>query len=222
MAEIPWTSKPSELFRSPLVFFPSKGQTPAERGNALSRLVLYTAIIVGAYRKNFVAWVLGGVLAAFAVSKSLGGGSDKYEDAAYGNALTHGFGGARGPGEGACTRPSKNNPFANALVTDFGNPNYMPACSLATPGVENEQRDNFNSGLVRSIYDPWNKQNNQRTWYTLPSPTNVADMTAVRNFLYGTDLNCKGNLNECASKPMCKEDGGGAMCTGFFKSAPQP
>lgn len=216
--ELPWTSNPTELFRHPLSFFPAKGQTPAERSNALARLCIYVGIVVGAYRKNVLAWILGGVLAAFAVSKAMGGGSsDKYEDPAFGKPLTHGFGAARGPGEGACTRPSKSNPFANALVTDFGNNNFMPACSVATPGVAEEQRKNFDSGLVRSIYDPWNKQNNQRTFYTLPSPTGVADMTAVRNFLYGSDLNCKGNLDECTNKPVCKTSP--EACTGFFRSA---
>ena len=215
--EVPWTSAPTELLRSPLVFFPTPGQTPAERGNALSRLCIYAAIIVGAYRKNVLAWTAGGVVAAFAVSKAVAASSANYEDGS-GRANSHFFGAARGPGEGACTRPTANNPYANALVTDFGNPEYAPACSLQTPGVKEEQEAHFNKGLVRSVYDVWGRQNNQRTFYTLPSPTGVADMTAFRNFLYGTNLNCKPNLNDCERKAMCKEDGGGSSCTGFLKS----
>lgn len=216
MAELPWTTSPKELARAPLDFFPTPGQTPVERGNALARLCIYASILVGAYRKNVVAWLVGGIFAAFVVSKTIGGSADNYADSAGGKPLTHGFGGARGPGEGACTLPTKNNPFANATIGDFGNPGYMPACSRDTPGVKKAQEEFFNKGLIRSVYDPWGKQNNQRTWYTLPSPTGVADMTAVRNFLFGTDLNCKGNLNDCTTKPTCKEDV--SACSGFFKS----
>lgn len=216
-----WTKDPTELLKNPLDFFPRPGQTATDRANSLARLCIYASIAAGAYRGKLLPYAAGGVVAAlvatYVVSK---GGSDEYEDSSASSSDDN-SGPARGPGEGACTRPSENNPFANALVSDFGNAGFHPACSLATPGVQDDQKKYFEKGLVRSIYDPYGRQNNARTWYTLPSPTGVADTEAVRNFLYGTSLNCKSNMKDCSNKPMCKENenGGGATCTGFFKSA---
>lgn len=215
-----WTKDPKELLRNPLDFFPRPGQNSIDRANSLARLCIYASIIVGAYKNRLLPYAAGGLIAAVAVTYAIAGkGSDKYEDQASLGEIDN-TGVARGPGEGSCTRPSENNPYANALVSDYGNPQFHPACSLATPGVVDEQKKYFEKGLVRSIYDPYGRQNNQRTWYTLPSPTGVADTEAVRNFLYGTSLNCKSNMKDCSTRPMCKENenGGGATCTGFFKS----
>jgi hypothetical protein len=215
-----WTKDPVELLRRPLDFFPRPGQNPIERANSLARLCIYASLIVGAYRNRLIPYAAGGLVAAVVVTYLIAGrGSDRYDDTSESGYVDN-TGPARGPGEGQCTRPSAENPYANALVSDFGNPDFHPACSLATPGVAEDQKKFFEKGLVRSVYDPWGRQNNARTWYTLPSPTGVADTEAVRNFLYGTHLNCKDNMKDCSTRPMCKENenGGGAMCTGFFHS----
>lgn len=210
-----WLQEPAVLLKSPLDFFPSPGQTPPERANSMTRLCLYAGLVVGAYRGQVLAWVLGAAAVAVALTLAVGGrgGGSKYEDGV-GDDIS---GPARAPGQGRCTMPTEVNPFANALVTDLGKASFPPACSLETAGVKDLQRSYFNRGLVRSIYDPWGRENSFRQWYTLPSPTGVADTTAVRNFLYGTSLNCKGSMRDCASKPTCKEveNGGGAVCTGF-------
>lgn len=215
-----WIREPSVLLENPLDFFPKAGQTPAEKANSLSRLCIYVSIVVGAYRNRLIPFAIGGLVAAVAVAYSVSGTpSDEYGELSVPSDVDN-SGVARGPGEGSCTRPTANNPFANALAVDFGDPSFAPACKVTSPGVANEQKKFFEKGLVRSIYDPYGRQNNQRTFYTMPSPTGVADTTAVRNFLYGTSLNCKSNMRDCTSRPMCKEseEGGGAACNGFFKS----
>lgn len=209
-----WIGSPAKLLSKPLDFFPRPSQSPEQRTDSIARLCLYTAILAGAYRRQVIPWAIGGLAVAIALTVFMGSaGSGKYEDA---NARpVDNTGPARGPGEGACTMPSGSNPFGNALLTDIGKPGFAPACSVATEGIAARQRAFFNTGLVRSIYDPYERQNSQRQWITMPSPTGIADTLGVRNFLYGTSLNCKGNMKDCSTKPTCK-DGGGEACHGFF------
>lgn len=208
-----WIGSPAKLLERPFDFFPRPSQSPERRAESVARLCLYAAIIAGAYRRQLVPWTVGGLAVAVALTVFAGGtASGKYEDA---NASpVDNTGPARGPGEGACTMPSGSNPFGNALLTDIGKPGFAPACSIATEGIAARQRAFFNTGLIRSIYDPYERQNSQRQFYTMPSPTGVADTLGVRNFLYGTSLNCKSTMKDCASKPTCKEDG--SACHGFF------
>ena len=213
MGDASWLSNPGKLLENPLDFFPRPSQTPGQRSVSLARLCLYAAIIAGAYRRQILPWAAGGLAVAVALTSFLGGESaGKYEDATM--RPVDNTGPARGPGEGACTRPTSSNPFGNALVTDLNKPGFAPACSVNTEGIAASQRAFFNTGLVRSIYDSYERGNSQRQFYTMPSPTGIADTEAVRNFLYGNHLNCKGNMKDCSSQPTCKENSG--ACNGFF------
>lgn len=215
MAEATWLGDPRRLLARPLDFFPRPSQTPGERADSVARLVLYSSVVVGAYRRQLLAWAAGGVVAAAALAVLLGSGTGFYTGARGAGARAPDItGSSRGPGDGPCTMPDAANPFGNALLTDLGKASFPPACSDSSPGVAAAQRKYFNRGLIRSVYDVYERENSQRQFYTLPSPTGVADTTAVRNFLYGTHLNCKARLNDCTDLPTCKEDG--RACYGFF------
>ena len=197
----------------------------AEKANALSRLALYGGVGVGLWKGALLLWLAVAVAAALIVVYAYGpaaAGEDPFDDT---GALPGNMGAARRPSQGVCTMPMPNNPFANALVTDFGNPSFAPACSVDTPGVTDLQRAYFNRGLVRSVYDPYERQNNQRTWYTLPSPTGIADVDSVKNWLYGPLATCKdGDVGGCKARVSgpasdalyCKSNP--QVCSGFRSS----
>lgn len=206
---------------------PSANMPASEKANSLGRLALYGGLGAGLWKGK----LLLGLAAALAVALTVAfayapaaAGTDAYDES-----LPLNMGPARRPSQGSCTMPLPTNPFANALVTDFGDPAFAPACSIDTPGVAELQRQFFNRGLVRSVYDPWERQNSQRQWYTLPSPTGIADIDSVKSWLYGPLANCKeGDVGGCRSRVsgpdadalFCKSNPG--VCTGFRVSQQQP
>lgn len=103
--------------------------------------------------------------------------------------------------KGACTASTPDNPFANMLVSDLAaNPSRPPACSYDTHS--NLIEKHFNQGLVRNLYDVYDKENSQRQFMTMPVTTSAADVSAFARFCYGG-----------MGRKTCKEDT--AKCTGW-------
>ena len=227
MPDTLWTRNPAVLAKRPLEVLPGESMPAAEKANALTRLALYAGVGIGLLKGKLLLWLTAALAAALVVLFAYGplaGGTDAFEDD-----LPSNMGPARRPSQGNCTMPLPNNPFSNALVTDFGDPAFAPACSVDTPGVAELQRQFFNRGLIRSVYDPWERQNSQRQWYTLPSPTNIPDLDSVRSWLYGPLATCKdGDVGGCklrvagpeADKLYCKTNPN--VCTGFRFSEQRP
>ena len=102
----------------------------------------------------------------------------------------------------ACTLSTPDNPFANVLLTDLADrPNRPPACKY--DDQKDLIRDNFNRGLVRNVYDVYEKENSQRQWMINPVTTSTPDTVAFAQFCYGN-----------AGRKTCKEDP--SKCTGAF------
>jgi hypothetical protein len=167
-------------------FFPTADQTPAEKMNALARLVLYCTLAVFAYnRQPRVLAIGGGALAVISL--------------AFGHRRAEAFPTLAAPiaseGTARCTPPTRDNPFAIALLTDLNNGDRAPAC--AYDAVKDVVRPHFNDGLIRDSTDVYEVENSQRQFYTMPVTTNIPDTGAFSKFLYGNMPNCKQNMAAC-------------------------
>lgn len=197
-----WYNDIGVLARRPDEFWPTGEHTAEERLNALVRLVAYTSLGVFLYRTQakFVAFGLGAVLLLSMVHMR-----DRRQPRADGGAgkpvWRKAQSGPRGKAP-ACTLSTPNNPFANMLVSDLAtNPGRPPACKYDDQADLIEK--NFNQGLVRNMYDVYDRENSRRQFMTMPVTTASADTIAFAQFCYGN-----------AGRSTCKEDP--KRCTGAF------
>jgi hypothetical protein len=96
-----------------------------------------------------------------------------------------------------CQMPTKNNPFMNILVTDYGNnPNRLPACDQQE--VQNNINNMFSQNLYRNVNDLWDRNNGQLTYNTQNSTTIPNDREAYQKWLYQIPYVCKdGDMEAC-------------------------
>src|SRR6056300_2013100 len=100
-----WFEDPKQLVRVDKVheFWPSKTQSSADRVNATSRFIIYATCIIYLIRRDPRIFVLGatvlGVLVVMYRSKMVKTGN--------------------GPRPEGCQLPTKDNPMANVLMTDY-------------------------------------------------------------------------------------------------------
>lgn len=172
-------------------FFPNAEQTAEERVNALVRLVAYATLAVFVYNREVRTLVLGaGVVAV--VSVAFGHrGKEAYpvpQPPLVAKAAASG-----------CTPPTRDNPFANVLLTELGKPR-APAC--AYDDVKSSVKSHFNTGLLRNVTDVYEAENSQRQFYSMPVTTTIPDTGAFANFLFGDMRSCKQNPAHCPTHSL--------------------
>lgn len=194
-----WYRDVSVLWRRAGEFFPCRDQSPEERVNSLVRLVLYCTLAVFALRRRpgHLAFGLG---AAAVITLAYGGGRDASASAPGGGRASRA---ASMAGRGVtdvqrarrrCTASTPDNPFANMLPSDPAD--RPPACPY------DEQADlirrNFERGLVRNVYDVYDKETQGR-WMTAPVTTMVPDVAAFAQFAYGNvgRKTCREDPSKC-------------------------
>lgn len=172
------------LGRRPLEFFPARGQTPAEHVNALIRLIMYTTILLFAYNGsvNTVYIGLAAVVTITIVYRGRGG--------------LAGLSNIGNMGPNKCRPSTKDNPFANTLVNEFGK-DPLPDPPCAYDDIKQDMEKNFNDGLFRNVEDWSNRENSQRQFFTVPTGGNPPDTKAFAEFLYGNARNCKTDSKQC-------------------------
>ena len=180
MSDQIWYDDIFVLARRPLEFFPVKTQSKAEHLNALVRLCIYVTLGVFAYNQN-VSSLFIGLAAIIAITIAYRG---RGNIAGLSN------------GTGACRRPTKDNPFANMLVSEYGKgPLPDPPCHY--DDVKDDMEKNFNAGLYRNVEDWPNRENSQRQFMTHPTGGAPPDTKAFAEFLYAGTKNCKTNSTQC-------------------------
>ena len=195
-----WTDNPSILLdRNRLVeFVPTADMTQPEKLNALTRLLVYTGIVLLAYtRKLWPLYIplLGCVFVAFLFKMSRQERGDlaqqKRDDAT--ESLPDPTADIRPP---FCTPPTRENPFMNVLMNEWGdNPTRPAACKY--DGVESETRSHFNYNLYKDIDDLYEKNNGQRQFFTMPYTTIPNDQGSFARWLYKVPSTCKEDQSNC-------------------------
>ena len=199
MAEPIWYQNPRVLVTGWRGFFPSRDMSPTERVNSFVRLFLYVSIALSLYSRKpmyLVAGLAASSVVSLAYSSSSAAASNG--DAAYGGEPVGQRPRSVAAGPQRCTRPTKENPFANMMLSDLADdPDRPGAC--AYDDVKDEIRDYFNDGLPRNITDVYGKENSQRQYMTMPVTRAVADTKAFAEFAYGSlgIEGCKENPARC-------------------------
>lgn len=182
-------------------FVPTRDMTNNEKLNALSRLMIYTGVLLLLYtRKIWTMYIpilgLGFIFFLFKTSRQERGESAKEQQGPKQHE-THGLKvdtlETRPP---YCTPPTRNNPFMNVLMNEWAdNPARPAACEY--DGVDQEVEDNFNYNLYKDIDDLFEKNNGQRQFFTMPYTTIPNDQGSFARWLYDVPSTCKEDQENC-------------------------
>ena len=103
-----------------------------------------------------------------------------------------------------CRVPTKDNPFMNPNISDYGTnvPPPPKSCpSYNNTGVQRRVEELFNEDLYRDVNDVFGKNNSQRQFYTVPGNRVPNDQGSFAQWCYGTPPTCKeGNKIACLSQ----------------------
>lgn len=176
-----WSDNIYILFRKDRLaeFFPTEDMNNKEKLNAVSRFSVYLGILLSIYKKrpSFLAipiLFLGFTLFIYNYSSDL---LDYFKDEEE-------------------TKPTEKNPFMNVLVSDYTeNPKKPPAADVNDPKIKKEMNKHFEKNLYIDANDPFEKQNSQREFYTMPWTTIPNDQDSWARWLYSSGPNCKSENN---------------------------
>ena len=215
-------------------FFPIQKTSLAEQLNAILRFSLYFALILlvagrGSYVLFIPIAVAGGTYMMYIAgsednrgSRDIRGSQDIQEGMSASTASTASNGTTSEPSkkkpegsalEGRCTRPTKDNPFMNVLITQDANGVVRgPACDIQDPAVAEKAealffapRDSGGGGIggigpvPRDVDDIFGRNTSSRQFVTNPATSTPNDQNAFAQWLYGTAPVCKG-----ANRPACQ------------------
>lgn len=177
-----WSEQISILFKEDRIaeFFPSDDMSLEERLNSMARLGIYFSLIISLYRKD-IRFMLLTIL-------TLGLTFIVYNYAPKEELFTS--------NTENCTAPTVNNPFMNVLPSDYqDNPNRPAACNQNDPEVKKKIKEYFENGLYRDVNDPFERNNSQRQFYTMPSTTIPNDQIGFARWLFGKENTCKDDMD---------------------------
>lgn len=183
-------------------FFPTTSLTYNEKLNSIFRLTIYISLVLIIIKKNYIYIyiALGGGLFTYLLYKknieidkehlnfrnkhkldSSNIDIDKHKKNIPAN----------------CSRPNRDNPFMNLLLSDIKyNPEHI-ACN-PSESIKSDINQKFDYNLYRDIGDVFNRDNSQRQYYTTPSTTLPNDQSRFANWLYKIPTSCKsGNGIDC-------------------------
>jgi len=194
--EQPWFRNPSHLFakNKVLIFWPLAKQTPVERLNAATRFILYTMAILYVINRDIRVIYLGLTVIMVMASMLLAGGIKEsmrpasFEEEGKRFSVTT-------PGQ-SCEQPTKENPMANVLMTDYvDNPKRPAACYY--PTVKDKVKKFLNESTPTDQADVYSSRNQAfRSFYSMPSTTIPNDQSAFLRSAYGPMMN-----------KVCRDDG---------------
>lgn len=175
-------------------FFPNKEQTLEERMNAVTRLGLYSSILLAVYKRQWkhILWIPVVLLLTYAIYKNYK--KEKFNEET-----------VQKPLKSAMKKviPTVNNPFMNVTMEDYTeNPNREAALTYYQDNqdaekIRNSVEEKFNFNLYQSLDDVYSKNNSQRQFYTTPNTQIPSDQEKYLEFLYGNIKSCKTNGENC-------------------------
>jgi hypothetical protein len=182
----PWFEDFKELIRSDAVFkfWPTNDQSPAERVNATSRFIIYATCVIYLIRRDPRIFVLGatvlGVLVVMYRSNMVKTGNSPYPE--------------------GCQMPTKDNPMANVLMTDYtDNPDRASACMFGSVKYP-ASGSRYDSGRSRTTHPEYRRRAAERQFVSMPVTEIPGDQTAYAEWLYGSKFGpmCRGgHMHAC-------------------------
>jgi hypothetical protein len=98
-----------------------------------------------------------------------------------------------------CTKPTKDNPLMNFLVTSKRD--RTAACPNDDADIKKDIDEKMErDDLKQSVSDVWARKNQERQFYTAAVSTAAPDTKQFAEWLYGSPNTCKeGNAAQCAA-----------------------
>lgn len=202
MSEIVWFKDLSQLFRNDkiLKFWPNNKQSSAERINASTRFIMYTAAILYAMRRDprILALAIMVIMVIYILYKG-----NMVREGSATPVFSH-----ETNYKPDCQLPTKENPMANYII---GDPmDRSPACYYPTvKNLVKEKLDDtipYDCGRSRCALPKYQKNAAARQFVSTPVTTAGGDQTEFAEWCYGKKF-----------KPMCRDDP--SQCDPNFRGA---
>jgi len=184
-----------------LEIFPSSSFDIIRKLNAIFRFSIYYSLLVFLYNRNntnvFYIPIVVGILTYVVYKKN---NSIQVDDA-----LIQSINGDKESVQDmgkSCRIPTKDNPFMNPELSDFGNNvEVKESCtSFDNKGVQKKIDEYFDEGVFKEFSDIFNNKNSQRQFFTVPGRDIPNDQGSFAQWLYGSPPTCKeGNQIDCLS-----------------------
>ena len=192
-----WVDNFNILFNNDrlIEFLPTKDMSINEKLNALVRLSFYLSILllICKNKYSYIIIFLGALIITYFiyVFRDHNDTCDLVEKFNSNNSNTN----LKECNNQPCTYPTKNNPFMNILTTDPRN--RKPACK-PNKVIKKKIEANFNHNLYRDVTDVFNRNNSQRSFYTMPNTSLPNKQDDFAKWLYKVPKTCKeGNVHQC-------------------------
>ncbi len=208
-----WYEDPSIIVNENYIFdfFPSKYQNLEEKMNAITRLSLYTSIVLSIYHKNwrylyiaiFVLILTFLLYSNYKVEKMSDEPDYKFLDTPNVQIKT-----SQPEPEAInsekCTKPTLDNPFMNVTMADYMNyddkgvlVDRPEACSVMDTGISKKATEYFKNNLYRDVTDVYGRVGLERNFYTMPSTTIPNRQDEFAKWLYLSPPTCKEEKANC-------------------------
>jgi hypothetical protein len=96
-----------------------------------------------------------------------------------------------------CRKPSVNNPFNNILFSDYLEEGNIPQPCNSNEETLSEMQNLYNSSIYRNLSDVFERENSQRTFYSVPIKQSAESQKDFANWLYKTGPTCHENSENC-------------------------
>ncbi len=182
MTSVFWKDDVSVLFQHNkiLEIFPSKYYDINRKLNSVVRLSILYAIIMYIFKKDNKILLIPIIvlIVTYGIYTKKG---DKVE---YSNPLEDII--SEYDKKSSCKIPTKDNPFMNTNITEYGKPSISRACpSYNNVGVQNRIHELYSDGLYKDFKDIFDKNTGDRQFITMPNTQVPNDTDSYMKWLYG-------------------------------------
>ena len=209
-----WSDKISILYDKNFLFeiIPKKEYNLNRKLNALLRFIIYYSLIVylmDTKKRYVLSFIIGMGIFTYLIYF-------KYKESFMNRENNKIMNGSEDMNinelSSECRIPTKDNPFMNPLLSDFGSNKSKPACpSYNNKGVQRVTEDFFEEDLYKDINDIFGKENSQRQFFSVPGNSVPNDRDTFMKWCYQTPPTCKeGNGLQCSANQLGEHRGLGS------------
>jgi hypothetical protein len=209
-----WFNKFSILYDKKFLFdiIPKKEYDLNRKLNALLRFTIYYSVIVyllDTKKKYVLTFILGMAIFTYLIQMKY---KESFMNKVNNSLMNDSENMDINDLSSECRIPTKDNPFMNPLLTDFGTDKSKQACySYNNKGVQRVVEENFEEDLYKDINDIFGKENSQRQFFSVPGNSVPNDRDTFMKWCYQTPPTCKeGNGLQCAANQLGEHRGLGS------------
>lgn len=210
MNSIFWVNSPYVLISGFHEFIPTPAMSDIEKMNALTRFMIYFALLVCICGMPFY-WLIVpffAILIVLIVYYNLFaekfdpitelGFIDSNGDIKFNRTQSD----VQHPSQTdltySCRPPTDDNPFMNPSINDCNAKQENPVpCNIDDDNISDDVKRSFNRNLYLNASDTFERENSQRQFYTIPSPTIPNNQELFAKWLYNIPATCKEKQAKC-------------------------